>query len=52
MATGSDQKHGDSRRLSTTQARQAVAFGSVRYVLAIGLALVIIAFALIYVFHT
>lgn len=38
----------EKRELSTQQARQAVALGRMRYVLAIGLALVIALFALIY----
>ncbi len=38
----------EERELSTHQARQAVTLGRMRYVLAIGLVLVIVLFALIY----
>jgi hypothetical protein len=45
--TRSVQQNGPSV-VETTKARQAVAPGSVRYVLAISVALVVVAFAIIY----
>ncbi len=41
-------RHPDSQVLNETEARQAVPVGHMRYVLGISLALVVIAFAVIY----
>jgi hypothetical protein len=38
-------------RIPTTSARQGITLGRVRYVLGIGLAMVIVAFAIIYFLH-
>lgn len=47
--THSDDHHSD---LSTTQARQAVTLGRMRYVLGISIALVVVAFAAVWLVYS
>jgi hypothetical protein len=49
VADPEDQHPEEPKRVTTTEARQAVPTGHMRYVLGIGLALVILAFLIAYV---